>query len=316
MTVDGGVTMMDARHDVPPEPALERTYFMGCATHYASIGRRATARADMLPPAPDRHILGQTSQFWGRIGSCPHARSDRTVGNALRDRTVVVVGRGSGIARAVALLARSEGARVVVAGRDKPKLESAYAGRDIAAEVVDLTDDESIAALAARVGAVDHVVSTASARSRGKLADLDRHQLRLSFDTKVIGPTMLAKHFAPQMKAGGSLVLFSGVHAFKHNVGYLGVGITNGAVDFLARWLAVELAPVRVNAISPGVIDSGAWDAFGDEGKRDYFNRIADGNPVGRIGTTDDIAGAVLFAMTNTFMTGVTLKVDGGEPLT
>ncbi len=238
------------------------------------------------------------------------------MGNALRDRTVVVVGRGSGIARAVALLARSEGARVVVAGRDKARLESAYAGRDIAAEVVDITDDGSIAALADRLGAVDHVVSTASARARGKLADLDRDQLRLSFDTNVIGPTMLAKHFARQTKPDGSLVLFSGVHAFKHNVGYLGVGITNGAVDFLARWLAVELAPVRVNAISPGVIDTGAWDAFGEAGKQDYFSHIAGGNPVGRIGTADDIAEAVLFAMTNTFMTGVTLRVDGGEPLT
>jgi NAD(P)-dependent dehydrogenase (short-subunit alcohol dehydrogenase family) len=160
------------------------------------------------------------------------------------------------------------------------------------------------------------VVSTASARARGKLADLQRQNLLQSFDTKVIGPTMLAKHFASQINPGGSFVLFSGVHAFKHNVGYLGVGITNGAVDFLTRWLAVELAPIRVNAISPGVIDTGAWDAMGDDGKRDYFEHIAAHNPAGRIGTPDDIAAAVLFAMTNTFMTGVTLKIDGGEPLT
>ncbi len=237
------------------------------------------------------------------------------MGDALRDKTVMVVGRGSGIARAVALLAQSEGARLVVAGRDKAKLESAYTGGDITAEFVDITDDQSIAALADRVGAVDHVVSTASARARGNLGELDRHRLQLSFDTKVIGPTMLAKYFASQVKPGGSFVLFSGVHAFKHNVGYLGVGITNGAVDFLARWLAVELAPIRVNAISPGVIDTGAWDALGDDGKRDYFQHIADGNPVGRIGTPDDVANAVMFAMTNTFMTGMTLKVDGGEPL-
>jgi NAD(P)-dependent dehydrogenase (short-subunit alcohol dehydrogenase family) len=237
------------------------------------------------------------------------------MGNALRDKTVVVVGRESGIARAVALLAQSEGARVITAGRDQAKLAGAYGGSDITAEVVDITDDQSIAALADRVGAVDHVVSTASARARGKLSDLDRHKLQLSFDTKVIGPTMLAKYFAPQIKPDGSFVLFSGVHAFKLNVGYLGVGITNGAVDFLARWLAVELAPTRVNAISPGVIDTGAWDSLGDDGKRDYFQHIADSNPARRIGTPEDVAGAVLFAMTNTFMTGMTLKVDGGEPL-
>jgi NAD(P)-dependent dehydrogenase (short-subunit alcohol dehydrogenase family) len=235
--------------------------------------------------------------------------------SALRDKTLLVVGRGSGIARAITLLARSEGAHVVVAGRDKTKLADAYNDPGISAEVVDMLDDASIAALAERLGPIDHVVSTASARARGNLADLQRENLRLSFDTKVIGPTMLAKYFAPQINPGGSFALFSGVHAFKLNIGYLGVGITNGAVDFLTRWLAVELAPIRVNAISPGVIDTGAWDSLGAEGKRDYFEHIAAGNPARRIGTPDDIASAVLFAMTNTFLTGVTLKVDGGEPL-
>jgi NAD(P)-dependent dehydrogenase (short-subunit alcohol dehydrogenase family) len=237
------------------------------------------------------------------------------MGNGLRDKTVVVVGRGSGIARAVALLAQSEGARVIVAGRDQARLASAYRGSDIRAEVVDITDDASIAALARRLGAVDHVVSSASARARGKLADLDRHKLQLSFDTKVIGPTMLAKYFAPQINPGGSFVLFAGVNAFKITAGYLGVAITNGAVDFLTRSLAVELAPTRVNTISPGVIDTGAWDSLGEDGKRDYFEHVAVSNPARRIGTPEDVAQAVLFAMTNTFLTGVTLKIDGGEPL-
>ncbi|WP_077081964.1 SDR family oxidoreductase [Mycobacterium numidiamassiliense] len=236
--------------------------------------------------------------------------------NTLHDKTVLVVGRAGGIARAIVLLARSQGARVIAAGRDRSKLASAYEDPGISAEAVDLTDDASIAALAERVGSVDHVVSTASARARGNLADLQRGNLQQSFDTKVIGPTMLAKYLSPQINPGGSFVLFSGVHAFKHNVGYLGVGITNGAVDFVTRWLAVELAPIRVNAISPGVIDTGAWDGLGADGKREYFEHIAAGNPVGRIGTPDDIANAVLFAMTNSFMTGMTLKVDGGEPLT
>jgi len=171
------------------------------------------------------------------------------MGSALRDKTVLIIGRGSKIARAVTLLARSEGARVVVAGRDRTKLADAYADlgdSGISAEVVDITDVAAIAALADRVGSVDHVVRPRRPAPRGNLADLQRENLRISFDTKVIGPTMLAKHFASQINPGGSFVLFSGVHAFKHNVGYLGVGITNGAVDFLTRWLAVELAPIRV----------------------------------------------------------------------
>jgi NAD(P)-dependent dehydrogenase (short-subunit alcohol dehydrogenase family) len=127
---------------------------------------------------------------------------------------------------------------------------------------------------------------------------------------------MLAKHLAPRMNTGSSFVLFSGVAAAKIAVGTLGVAITNAAADTLARSLALELAPIRVNAISPGVIDTGAWDAFGEKGKADYFADTSTRNPARRIGTPDDIAAAVLFALTNTFLTGQTLHIDGGEPLT
>lgn len=208
------------------------------------------------------------------------------------------------------------GAEVVVAGRHPDDLRAAYAAEGFPAEYVDLTDEASVAALADRLGTVDHLVSTASSRARGNLRDLDRGAVRASFDTKVIGPLMLAKHFADRFGPGGSFTLFSGVAAFKPAIGFLGVAITNGAADFLARSLALELAPVRINAISPGVIDTGAWDSLGEQGKADYFQHFRTHNPARRIGTTDDIAQAVLFAMTNEFLTGVTLRVDGGEPLT
>ena len=94
----------------------------------------------------------------------------------------------------------------------------------------------------------------------------------------------------------------------------MAVAITNGAADTLVRSLALELAPIRVNGISPGVIDTGAWDALGEKGKADYFADISARNAVRRIGEEADIAAAVLFAMTNTFLTGHTLRVDGGEP--
>ena len=94
------------------------------------------------------------------------------------------------------------------------------------------------------------------------------------------------------------------------------MAITNAAADTLARSLALELAPIRVNAISPGVIDSGAWDALGEEGKEKYYADMSARNPARRIGTTDDVANTVLFAMSSTFLTGQTLHIDGGEPLT
>jgi NAD(P)-dependent dehydrogenase (short-subunit alcohol dehydrogenase family) len=236
---------------------------------------------------------------------------------SLKDQTVLVIGRGSGLARAIAFAAVDAGAHVVVAGRDQEALRAAYADEtNVSAETVDLTDEGSIAALGERLGSVDHVVSTASARARGRIADLDRDAIRLSFDTKVIGPLMLAKHLAPRMNKGGSFVIFSGVAAAKIAVGTLGVAITNAAADTLVRSLALELAPIRVVGMSPGVIDTGAWDAFGAQGKADYFADISARNPARRIGTPEDIAQGVLFALTNTFLTGQTLHIDGGEPLT
>ncbi len=234
---------------------------------------------------------------------------------ALKDKTVLVIGRGTGIARAVAEAARANGAMVIAAGRDAEKLASAYDDPGITLETVDVTDDESIQALAERLASVDHVVCTASARARGTLAELDREKVRLSFDTKVIGPLMLAKHLGPKLNEGGSFVIFSGDAAFKIKIGQLAVAITNGAADTLTRSLALELAPIRVNAISPGIIDTGAWDGLGEDSKAQLYKRATETNPARRIGQSEDVANAVIFCMTNTFLTGTTLKVDGGEVL-
>ena len=174
----------------------------------------------------------------------------------------------------------------------RPNSPSAYETTDITAEIVDVTDDTSIAALADRVGPVDQVVSTASARARGKLADLQRENLQLSFDTKVIGPAMLAKYFAPHMNPGGSFVLFSGVHAFKVNVGYLGVAITNGAVDFLTRSLAVELARSGSTRFRPASSTPAPGTRSAKTESGTYFEHIGASNPAWRIGTAEDVANA------------------------
>jgi NAD(P)-dependent dehydrogenase (short-subunit alcohol dehydrogenase family) len=236
---------------------------------------------------------------------------------SLRGKTVLVVGRGSGIARSVTDAARAEGAMVIVAGRHPEQLTEVYGhDPDVRVESVDLNDDASITALADRIGTVDHLVSTASSRARGTLSDLARDAVQRSFDTKVIGPLMLAQAFQDRINDGGSILVFSGVSAFKIEVGTLAVAITNGAADTLTRSLAVELAPIRVNAISPGVVDTGAWDALGDDRKAELFAHVRERNPARRIGAADDIAAAAMLVLTNTFMTGVTLHVDGGERLT
>lgn len=234
---------------------------------------------------------------------------------SLRERKVLIVGRESGLARATALAVRAAGANVVVASRNAGKLAKAYDDPGITAETVDLTDEASIEALGERLGHVDHVVSAASARARGKLPSLEHDDVLRSFDTKVVGPIMLAKHLAPRMPKDGSFVFFSGWSANKPSIGVLAVGATNGAVDVVVRYLAVELAPIRVNAVSPGTIDTGAYDSLGEEKKAAYLRHHAETNPARRNGEPEDVAEAVLYALTNTFVTGTSLSVDGGEPL-
>jgi NAD(P)-dependent dehydrogenase (short-subunit alcohol dehydrogenase family) len=212
---------------------------------------------------------------------------------SLQNRTVLVIGRSSGIARAVASAVEAAVAKVVVAGREE----------------VDVTDEAS------RLGHVDHVVSTASARARGTVETLTREAVLASFNVKAIAPIFLAKHFAPLMPPDGSFVFLSGASARKAVPGMLAVGGANAALDAVVRGLAVELAPLRVNAVSPGTIDTGAYDALGETAKAELFAARSASNPTRRIGAPEDIARAVLFALDATFMTGVSLGIDGGEPL-
>ena len=234
---------------------------------------------------------------------------------SLKDRTVLVIGRASGIARAIALAVGKEGARVIAAGRHPEDLAGSYRGTDLGIEEVDVADESSIAALAGRIAKLDHVVSTASARARGGYGDLTGSLVNASFGTKVTGPILLAKHFAGSLPADGSFLFMSGATALKPVPGMLAVAAANAAVDAITTGLAVELAPIRVNAIAPGTIDTGAYDALGDERKAALFNARSAANPARRIGRADDIAAAVLAALTNGFLTGVSIPVDGGEHL-
>ncbi|MCU1420635.1 MAG: short-chain dehydrogenase [Microbacteriaceae bacterium] len=233
----------------------------------------------------------------------------------LEGTRILVIGRGTGIARAVVDAALEAGARVVVAGRDPGKLAEAYPDAPVEFETIDVTDESSIAALAARLGWIDHVVTTASARARGRIGDLAPETIALSFATKAIGPILLAKHLAPIMPESGSFVLSSGATALRPTVGMLAVAATNGAVDSITRGLAVELAPIRVNAVAPGTIDTGAYDGLGAENKAALFERRSENNPAGRVGRAEDVARAVIFALEADFVTGLSIPVDGGELL-
>ncbi|ALE78495.1 short-chain dehydrogenase [Pseudonocardia sp. AL041005-10] len=230
----------------------------------------------------------------------------------LAGQDLLIVGGGSGIARALAADAVAEGATVTLAGRDPQRLAPVAAQVGAATARIDLTDEGSIAAFAATSGPLDHVVSLAAAPANGPVAELDRDAVHTAFDAKVVGPLLLAKHLAPLVR--GSFLLFSGVAAWRPAPGRSVMATTNGAVAFLAQALAVELSPVRVNALSPGIVDSGQWDRLG-EGKDAFLAATAAANPARRTGTPAQLSAAARSLLTNPFVTGTTLHVDGGGRL-
>lgn len=227
---------------------------------------------------------------------------------------LIIVGGGSGIGRQIATDAAARGAEVILTGRDKRELDAITVAEGISTALLDLADEESISRLAAEVGELDYLVSLAAAPANGPVTELDRDAIHTAFDAKVIGPILLAKHFGPRFGEGGAMLLFAGVVAWRPAPERVVMATTNGAVATLAQALAVELAPIRVNALSPGIVDSGAWDRLG-AGKDTFFAGVAATNPARRVGHPEDLSSAALLALTNPYITGTTLHVDGGGRL-
>lgn len=234
----------------------------------------------------------------------------------LSGRRLVVVGAGSHTGRLLAQAASAAGAELVLAGPDPRKLEWTAGELSGPAEVVpvDLADEPSIAGLATRAGRFDHLVSTAAMPANGPLKDLELADVQRAFAAKVTGPLLLAKHLAEQAAPGGSFTFFSGVAAWRPAPARTVMATTNGALAFLVRALAVEIAPVRVNAVSPGIVDSGSWDGLGAD-KVAFLRGVAERNPARRVGSPDDLVKAVFYAMDNPYVTGTVLHVDGGGRL-
>ncbi|PZF82187.1 SDR family oxidoreductase [Jiangella anatolica] len=225
---------------------------------------------------------------------------------------VLVIGGARALGAAVARRASTDGYDVVVGARDLSA--AGVLAREIGGTAVrvDLQDEATIAAAAQRLrDGVDHVVTTGSAPHDVRATELDRDRLLTAFTAKVLGPLLVAKHFAPVLRPTGSMVLFSGVVGWRPGPGSLVKGITNGAVEYAARHLAADLAPVRVNAVSPGVVDSGAWDRLGDA-KAGLLSRSAAGTFVGRHGEADDVVDAVMWLLRAGFVSGETIHVEGG----
>lgn len=228
----------------------------------------------------------------------------------MKDSKVVVIGGLSGIGRAVAEQAAAAGAHVIVAGRRAAPADFPGA---ITAEQVDISDDTSVAALFERIGAFDHLVVTAGpVIGSAKLADLDIDDAMAAFNVKFFGQMRVAQRALGSIRRSGSITLTSGLLARKASAGSLVKATMNAATEIMAKTLAKELAPLRVNVVSPGMVETGMWGDMSETDRKAMAARAGAHLPVGRVGQGSDLAQAYLMLMQNGFMTGSVVDVDGG----
>ncbi len=235
----------------------------------------------------------------------------------LKNSLVVILGGSTGIGLATAKAAKAEGAQVIVTGRSTDKLQRAQAelGSDAQTIVLDVADEEGTRRFFTDLTRLDHVFITAGTLVPDKKLAPDSGTLRPAMDTRFWGALYAAKYAAPKIAAGGSITFMSGTAAWRPLAGASVASASCGAVEAFARALAVDLAPIRVNTIEPGFVDTPLLDSLLGSQKDEILAAAAARLPVKRIGTAEEVAEAVLFLMKNGYVTGITLTIDGGGML-
>lgn len=239
----------------------------------------------------------------------------------IKGSKIVIVGGSSGIGHGVAEAAVRSGADVVIVGRSPEKLQRAERklglGGNVRSLAADMTKEAEVARLFEHVGSFDHLVSTAGTPPPNDPIDrADMDFVRSFVDNKLIGAVMLAKHAVPTLRTGGSMTFTSGINRDKPPIpGGSVVSAVAGSFSYFARALALELAPTRVNVVSPGWVDTPMWDELVGDAKSGFFADMATRLPSRRVATPADIAPAYLYLMESEFTTGETIRIDGGHNL-
>lgn len=231
---------------------------------------------------------------------------------SLANKKVVIIGGSSGIGLATAKAATAVQAKVIIAGRSLEKLQQAQKeiGDTVETRSLDLLEEDAIKQFCTEIGVIDHLVIPGSSVITGLLHELDTADAQKSMASKFWGPYIATKY--AQIADDGSIVLFSGILSRHPSPGYAVLAAINAAIEALGRALALELAPVRVNVVSPGFVDTPVYAGMPQQQREAFLQSIADKLPVKRIGQPEDIAATVLYLLENGYTTGTVIDVDGG----
>lgn len=227
------------------------------------------------------------------------------------DQHVLVVGGSSGIGLATAQAFAEAGAQVTVASRSADKLQKAASliGHDAQGVALDTADNAAVEALVSG-RTWDHVVVSAAQTASGPVRQLALDDAYAAMESKFWGAYRVAR--AARIREGGSLTLITGFLAVRPSATSVLQGAINAALESLVRGLSLELSPVRVNAVSPGIIRTPLWNGMDDTSRNAFFASAAGKLPAKRVGEAHDVAQAVLYAAGTGFTTGSTITVDGG----
>lgn len=237
---------------------------------------------------------------------------------SLDGQRIVILGGTSGIGFATAQAAAQEGASIVIASSRRESVDRARAALPKGTEglAVDLSDETAIAGLFATLGAFDHLVYTAGENLElGALNAMSLDGARRFWNVRYWGAVTAAKYASPHIRPGGSIVLTTGIANLRPRKGWTVAAGICGAMEAFTRALAVELAPVRVNAVSPGVVRTPLWGAMSEADREAMYKSVGMALPVGRVGNAEDVAKTYLYLMHEDFSTGQVIVVDGGAVL-
>lgn len=237
----------------------------------------------------------------------------------LREKRIVVLGGTSGIGFVTAELAAKEGAAIVVASSRRENVNHAIARLPKGTEgyVLDLSNEEQVHDFFNRIDPFDHLVFTAGEMLQlGELNKTSMEQARRFFDLRFWGAFMAAKYGSSHIRPGGSIVLSSGMAGRRPpDKGWTVVASVLGAAEALTRALAVELAPIRVNAVCPGLVRTELWRNMSEADREAMYRESSQALLVGRVGEAQDLAQAYLYLMREGYSTGQVIVVDGGSAL-